>query len=407
MAYNYQSDTGIVDPDTSTIFANVIAEYKAIFGDDLNVAPETPEGVLIVAETSQRVSLLSNNANLANQINPSQAAGVFLDALMALTGMTRGAATHSTFTLNPIVTGVDGVDVFVGTLFETVAGDRFVATATVEIGLIIPNEASVPCESVETGPIAAGIGDLSVIVPPGLLGVTGISNPVAATLGTNGQSDVSARAERKATLALQGSGISFAIESRVRAVEDVSSLSYLENTAPAPDTIEGILLAANSIWACVSGGTDLDVATALLSAKSPGCAWNNGLAGDAISEDVTDPNSGQIYTVLFDRPTDIPMLFQVTIQITDVSNPVDIIKDAILNYAVGLSAGQEGFVVGADVSPYEIAGAVNIAEPAIIVTLVETATVAAGSGAFDNITIPMGQDERATVDAGSISVVIV
>lgn len=62
-----------------------------MFGQDLDISPETPQGVLITMETENRDAIVRNNAELANQINPDLAGGVFLDAIWALMGGARDA----------------------------------------------------------------------------------------------------------------------------------------------------------------------------------------------------------------------------------------------------------------------------------------------------------------------------
>src|SRR4051794_38182998 len=91
--FQYINATGVILPDTSGLLSDVQDEYKAVFGADLVVTPDTPQGVLVSAETLARTQVVQNNAALANQINPSIAGGVFLDALLALTGMQRTPAS--------------------------------------------------------------------------------------------------------------------------------------------------------------------------------------------------------------------------------------------------------------------------------------------------------------------------
>ena len=82
--YQYIDTTGVIVPDTATIQSEVEGEYKAVFGQDLVVTPNTPQGVLITAEVAARSNVVRNNAALANQINPNLAGGVFLDAIWAV-----------------------------------------------------------------------------------------------------------------------------------------------------------------------------------------------------------------------------------------------------------------------------------------------------------------------------------
>src|SRR4029077_9504949 len=98
----------------------------------------------------------------------------------------------------------------------------------------------------------------------------------ATTLGTTTQSDQAARALRQNTLAFQAVSLAEAITSALYNVAGVTSLTFQENVAATTQTINGISMVSHSIYACVDGGSDTDVAATLLENKSSGCAWNGG-----------------------------------------------------------------------------------------------------------------------------------
>lgn len=364
--YQYILNTGVIVPDTSGLLVQVQDEYKAAFGSDLVVTPDTPQGVLIAAETLARAQEVRNNAAVANQINPNIAGGVFLDAIMALLGVQRTPATQ-TVVSGVTLSGVAGTTVPVGSQAQTPAGDIFATLATVVIG--IGGTITVDFASVEYGPIPCDIGDLSQIVT-NVLGWETVDNAAAGVLGATTQSDQAARAYRNNTLAFQGVSLAEAITSALYNVAGVSSLAFLENVAATTQTIEGISMVAHSVWACVKGGSNLDVAAALLENKSSGAAWNG-----ATTVNLIEPASGQTYAVKFDRPADVGIL----VKVTSAGDSAAIIQ-AVLDYAAGLieitgSNGAQssvpGFVVGSDVSPFEIAGAIMAENPGIFVNKVE------------------------------------
>ena len=82
--YEYINPTGLIVPETSTLLLEVQNSFKDVFGSDLVVTPDTPQGVLITLLTLVRAAVVNNNAALANQINPNKAGGVFLDAILGL-----------------------------------------------------------------------------------------------------------------------------------------------------------------------------------------------------------------------------------------------------------------------------------------------------------------------------------
>ena len=93
--YQFITERGVIVPDTAESRERVIELFRAAFGNDIDTDPSTPSGLLITMFTEQRDAVARNNAALANQINPEQATGVFLDGLFGFTGGDRKPATRS------------------------------------------------------------------------------------------------------------------------------------------------------------------------------------------------------------------------------------------------------------------------------------------------------------------------
>jgi len=394
--YQYLTDSGVIVADTAVTREQVENEYKAAFGDDLDTSPETPQGVLVTAETLARDAVIRNNAALANQINPNLAGGVFLDAIMALTGTRRDPAERST--VMATLSGVAGTVVPAGVIAETVDGDRFELTSTV---IIEPTGTATGLfQNIVFGAVQVPVGALNVIVS-GVLGWEAVENLTAATPGRAEQSDEQARAFRRNALAIQGQSTAEAIASGLYATDNVKSLQFRENVTNATATIDGISLVAHSVWVCVDGGADDDVAATLLRKKSAGASWNG-----AVTVNVTEPASGQVYPVKFDRPDAVPVIARVTIKAgASLADPISAVKDAVVTYATGGEAAEPGFTVGTDVSAFEIAGAVNRQYPTIFVVKCEVSL--ASTVAWSTDTLDLSLREIATIDAGSVTVVTV
>ena len=183
------------------------------------------------------------------------------------------------------------------------------------------------------------------------------------------ESDVRARNTRRQQIALNARSLPQAVISRVSAVDGVRSLAFRENTTGATAIIDGISLVEHSVWVAVEGGSNNDIALALLDSKTAGANWNG-----AQSVTIEEPVSRQDYTILFDRPTTVDILVRVNIrQLESAESPIQAVRNSILNYASGNQNGEDGFVVGADVSPFELSSAVNIDNPQFFVSLCEVA----------------------------------
>lgn len=394
--YEFVISTGTVLPDTAEQLEQVRSEFRAALGADLDVSAETPQGVLITAETEARDAVARNNAALANQINPNLAGGVFLDALWALTGGTRVRATP-TIVRGVVLAGVPGTIVPAGTIVSVGAGGpQFELVGGV---ILSSGSATGDFQAVEVGATPVAIGALTQILTP-VLGLETVTNPTAGETGRAEETDIAARIRRRRTLALQGVALPEAIISGLYTVEGVRSLAFRENVTNAAITIEGVTLGPHSIYVCVDGGTNADVALMLLRKKSLGAGWNGSTLVPTI-----EPASGQSYDVRFARPVIRQIYAQVTVVTNGAAYPdiPGLVRQAMMDYADGLQDSEEGFVVGGDVSPFELAGAINrVAAPLFVRNLL----LSTDGVTYSAANIPITIAQRGGLLAGNIAVTV-
>jgi hypothetical protein len=345
---------------------------------------------MITAEVLNRDGSARLAADVANQINPDFAGGIFLDALCALSGIIRISATFSTVTAS--LTGTLGTVVPAGSIASTPSGDQFELISAVTI----PNDGNF--QAVESGSVPCAVGELTEIVDT-VLGWTGVTNTVAATLGTTQESDLALWSRRRKTLAAQGVGTTEAVISGLYLTDGVQSLVFRENVESTTETIDGISMKPHSIYVCVNGGTDADVARAILDNRSGGSGFNGSTTVP------TTAASGQVVDVQFHRPTSIPFLVRITVRLNGAAGDVaDNIQTNILNWSNGLIAGEDGLVVGGDISPFEIAGAAAQIT-GVYVVMCEIAL--ASDGIYQATEIPIAIDEIGTLSQSSILVMTV
>ena len=360
----YITKNGVIVPDTADVKEQVESEYKAALGENLSLEESTPQGRLIEAETISRKAVLENNAYMANQLNPNTSTGIFLDAACALVGVVRKSATHTEVLAT--VTGVAGTVIPAGSQARTSAGDLFelVDTYTIPAG----GTGTTYFQSVNEGPVACATGTLTQIVTS-VFGWETISNPVAAVIGVNAESDSDLRLRRLKSI-YKGTSLLQSIESALLKVDGVLSVFPAENDTNGTKTIDGKTLVAHSIWIVVDGGSNQDVAKAIWEHKSLGCAYNG-------AEEVTVYGPYNVpYTVKFDRPTyqpftiDVTVTSPLTIDATEVEAEV---KAALAAWANGEIPGVDGLGLGVDVSPFEAAAAITARIPGLFVNNVEVA----------------------------------
>lgn len=392
--YSFIVNRGVIVPDTATTRAQVEAEFRAVFGDDMPTDPATPQGLLITRITEERDAIARNNAELANQINPALSGGVFLDSLMALTGGRRRSSVRSLI-VGAVLGGVPGTNVPAGSIAETEQGEQFELVNTVVLDAA--GSAAGNLRALQDGEIIVPAGGLNAVASS-VLGWETITNPSAAIPGQREENDVLLRRRRSQTLALQTTSINEAIVSRLYDIEAVRSCYYLENYEDVDQVVDGIPMRKHSIWACVEGGSDMEVAKAIFETKTVGGGYNG-----AVVVQVPDPVNGRLYEVKFDRPEEVTLLIRVTVR-SSTLDVQQLIPDLVMNYVNGDIDGDVSFVVGSDVSTFEIASAINQQEPSIFVKKVELSVV--GSGTWSADTMVIAPNQIARTQRSSIQVVI-
>lgn len=390
--YTYLDNNGIIITDTADIKEDVQGEYQAAFGMDLSLEDSTPQGRLIDIETNARTAIIENNAYIANSINFNLASGITLDAWGANFNLTRGAATSSSVTAT--LTGVTGTTISAGSQASTAAGDVFY----LENNVTIPNGGSVTATflSLEKGAIPCPVGSLTKIID-GTLGWETINNTTAAELGVLQESDASYKQRFYDSGLFSGMSLIEDYENALMNVPNVQSVYVKDNGKNTTETYDTVNILAHSVYACVDGGNDEDVANALFYRKSGGSNWT-GISGQSVSVNVIDPTYNDTYQVIFNRPNNVEIDANIELDVgtSSAPNPEQAVKNAVNDYINSLAIGEDVLVL-------QVANAIVNAVSGIKLTTVEIAEHGE-TLATSNITIHI--NEAAKTELSNITVTI-
>lgn len=348
-------DTGLTLAALSEIVAGIEASLKAIYGSDINVDPDSPDGQAINIFAQAAIDLREVLQGIYSGLDPDQANGVVLDQRVAYNGIIR---TAGSFTIVPVditvdrpvsLIGLDGdpdtVNIPAGVFtIKDNAGNQFVLRTSVALTAGLT---SLDFRAVNLGAVAITVDTITAPVTV-IAGVTAINNPGGASVpGVDEETDTHLRIRRQKSISNSASSFLDAIEGNLLAVTGVTAATVYENTGNSTD-VDGI--PAHSIWAIVEGGTDADIAAMLFAKKSGGAGFNG-----ATSVVITRSN-GQLYTVKFDRPTDANLWIQfglslpggiidtASIKALIASNIVwglgqDALADVVTSYVKSLNSG--------------------------------------------------------------------
>jgi hypothetical protein len=417
-SYTYLLNTGTISIDTTDLLSDVEGEWQTAFGATLNTDASTPQGTMIAAETTARTSVMKNNAELANMMNPNLAYGTFLDAVCSLLGIGRGT-NQSTVVQGVQITGNAETPIAAGSQIQTPNGDLFalVDAVTIPVG----GTTTGTFQSVAYGSIPFPIGSMTII--NGTVGWGGAACVSTSTItpGSTALTDPQLKNQRNQQLAVQGTASAQAVYANLLNVPNVTSCQVVENNTGTVTTVNGVTFTkANALWACVAGtASPAAIAAAMYAAHNSGCPWDFGGSGMGTPVNspngtlVTDPVTGAQYYVLYTTPILYDVYVNITVEQTAAQSPgSENIQNAILSYAQGQEQGEPGLVVGANVNAFEMAGTVVRQYPGIYVKSCQVACVPHGNAApsFPSAYVyeyVMDMFQQGNLEIGNITVNIV
>lgn len=387
MASNYifLENNGIVVPDTANIKETVQQEFQAALGDNLSLEDSTPQGRLIDMETNARVNVIENNVRIANSINFNNSFGIILDAWGSNFDLERGVAKSSSVVAT--VTGVADTVIAAGSQASTQAGDVFYAENQIIIGS--DGTATGRFLSVNKGAIPCAAGQLTKIID-GTLGWETITNTSPATLGNSRESDESYKQQFYDSGLFTGMSLVEDYENAITNVENVKSCYVRDNGESSSVVYDTVTIAAHSVYVCVDGGNNTDIADAIFHRKSGGCGYT-AIAGQSVTENIIDETYGDTYTVTFNRPQETQIYVNVSANsgTSTSDNLENSIKNAVFNYINSLK-------IGADLLLLSLASAINTAVPGVELSSLTIGT-SSDSLSSNNITIHINQVAKSTL----------
>lgn len=343
------TSTGFKRKRLDAILADLNAEMKSIFGENLNVSPESPDGQINGVKAESDANLWEIAEAAYNAFNPNAASGSALSNLVLLNFITRGEAKASTVTLT--LTGLNGAVIPAGSQVST--SDNIVSfTTDSEVTIPGSGTVTVPATATETGPIEAVAGSITLIDTP-VTGWSTVTNLADADIGENEETDVELRARRANSIARLATSVAASILAEVLEVVNVDEAFIYENDQATTDTVTGT--PPNQFQVVVKDGDDTEIAQAIYKHKPIGIQ-----SFGTTTIPVTD-TQGNNHNIRFTRPTVIPIYVVVNIKVFSIYpiNGSDTIKQNIVDYANSVLIPGRGFGVGDDIILSELFTPIN------------------------------------------------
>lgn len=322
---------GISAPTYSDILASLHASAQAIFGVDIYLQPDSQDGQLLAIFARAIHDANQTAIAVYNSFSPSTAQGAALSSAVRINGLTRLVASNSQAAL--LLGGTVGTVITNGAVSDA-AGNLWKLPASVTIP--ISGSISVTATCATAGAVAAWPGTLTQIATP-TSGWATATNPAAADTGAPVETDAALRVRQAASVALPALTPLAATVAAVEALTGVVQVAPYENPTGGVDA-NG--LPAHSISLVVEGGDLGQIAAAIASKKTPGCA-TYGTTSETVIDSVGVP-----HTINFFVPTAIPIVATVTIHALSgyTSAVASAIQSAVSAYINSLPIGQSVFL---------------------------------------------------------------
>ena len=222
---------GFVPMRLADVQAALTALFQSAFGPSVDLDARTPLGQILGILAEQLANGWEIDEQVYGMYSPDTAFGAVLDNLCSITNITRLPATYSQGFIT--ITGSNGT-VIPGTFQVSVSGNPTAIFQVTSGGIISGTTITLPVMATATGPLAAPMGSLTVIVTP-VSGVTAVTNAADATVGTNTETDAALRIRRLISLSRAGTATLNGIYNALMNVSEVVQASVVENATDSED----------------------------------------------------------------------------------------------------------------------------------------------------------------------------
>lgn len=332
--------TGLTVQTAAEITANLVAGLQTIYGVDINVDQNSPDGQWVGILTQMGVDIRELAVAVNAGFDPDQAVGAILDQRVTINNIQRIGGTYTVqpidITVNTTVAlqGLDGNfsdPNGTGYTVQDSAGNQFILSASVTL---TAGTSTQDFRAQQIGQVNVPIDTITnpVTIIPGVVSVNNSS--AAISVGQNQETDGQLRLRRQKSIALASNGYLNGLLGTVLALPGVTEAVLYEN---ATGTTDANGIPGHSIWLVVAGGATSDIANALYGKKSAG----SGMKG-AITFDITTA-SGALFVAKWDNPSPEPLYIKFTIKttVTGFSFDQTAIKTTMANnlaYGIGAFA---------------------------------------------------------------------
>lgn len=315
--------SGISAPDYPTVLAGLTDGYRAIYGADAYLEPDSQDGALLAIFALALSDTNSMAIAVYNAFSPATAQGEGLSSVVRINGISRKVPSFST--ADVVIVGQAGTQISNGIVLDPANGQWVINS-----NVTIPGSGQIVATATYSRPgaVSALAGTLAVIGTP-TRGWQTVTNPIAATLGAVVESDAGLRVRQRASTALPSSSI---LDGMIGAVINLTGVLRLASYENDTSIADANTVPAHTVSFVVDGGDAQLIANTIAAKKAPGVG-TYGTTKLTVIDVYSIPQ-----TVNFFRPTFIPIKISVSLTILAgfTTATLNAIQAAVVAYINGL-----------------------------------------------------------------------
>ena len=320
------NENGLLIDEFSTIYNRLADKFKLIYGQDINLEQNSPDGQLLGIITNEIYDLQTLILHIYNSFDPDLAQGVELNKLLKLIAQTRRASTKSIVD----ITIVANANVTLPADYTIIDENKNEWVINAETTLIAGTNI-VSFNAVNFGAIEASantINDVVTVFPE----ITSVNNALPAEVGRDEESDVLLRKRRNNLLSVNSNSTIAGIYSKLFLLDTVTDAVIYENATDTYDALKD--LNAHTLWCIIDGGSIDEITKIIATDKTIGTDLKGTISNNYVEIFLKADGTTRALThiVKFDRPTEIPLYIKLTVSKKIITDIIDM--DAIKNKLV-------------------------------------------------------------------------
>lgn len=396
------TENGLLVPDVSDVLAGRLTDMTTALGGGASQSLSSPQGQIAQSDTEIIAQEYDKLLCLFNQVNPDYSTGRFQDGIGQIYFMNRISAQGTVVTATcigkvetTIPAGSTAVDTN-GYIYRSIDNATIPASGSIDVQFV----------NNTTGPIPCAVGALNQIyrAVPGWDAITNVSPGV---VGVDVESRIAFETRRKQSVARNARNMDGATLSAILETSGVLD-AYVWSNRTASTVNRGTTnfpVIAHSIYICVYGGADADVADAIFRTYNPGANLNGDTTYTVYdTENYSAPYPE--YVMQWQRSTATRVYFSVSLD-SSLNPPSDITSQAkamITKVFTGNYDGIEKARIGATINAGKYYAPVISISP-------DTVGILSLQVSLDGVTyhpsVTMGIDQIPTIQDSDITVTLV